>query len=441
MITIDQLLNIREKHPRVNTDTRKVSAGDLFFALKGDRFDGNLYAAEALSKGAAYAVIDNPDVAVPGDERYLLVPDTLLALQQLATAYRQTFTVPVFGLTGSNGKTTTKELIAAVLSTEKITHATAGNFNNHIGVPLTLLAMPRQTEIAVVEMGANQPGDIAELAAIAEPSHGLITNVGAAHLEKLLSLEGVRITKGALFDFLRANGGTAFVNLADHRVAQTAEGMAPVVTYGTDAATFQCKLLSESLEGMTLEVTARHWPEKEIFTSRLGGAYNALNILVAIAVGDHFGISRAGIRQGIFNYLPENQRSQLIDAGAFRIWLDAYNANPSSMRASVEHALRIEKSGVTLILGDMLELGEAENDIHREMGEWINTANPHLVIGIGPRMKHLVAAITGNTAWFPDGEAALPHLGTLLQGSALVVIKGSRGMKLEQVLPHLLAKP
>ena len=255
----------------------------MFFGIRGDRFNGNAYAADALEKGAALAVVDDSAFYRKEDSRYLWVDDTLVAIQQLALAYRMLFDIPILGITGSNGKTTTKELILSVLQTEKRVHATKGNFNNHLGVPLTLLAMPRDTEIALIEMGANQPGDIAELCEIASPTLGLITNIGAAHLEKLLSLDGVQETKGALFRYVDQNDGKIFCNLSDPRVRELAVGIPLAASYGTPEAEYYVKVLKESLSGMELAGHLKKNDGKIIkLESSLSGSYNALNISSAL---------------------------------------------------------------------------------------------------------------------------------------------------------------
>ncbi len=428
------LLTCIRDHHRVNTDTRQTRPGDLFFALRGARFDGNLYATEALARGASFAVIDRPDQAFAGDDRYIVVPDSLACLQRVATAWRLTFSIPVIGLTGSNGKTTTKELVASVLSTEKKIHATAGNFNNHIGVPLTLLAMPRYTEIAVVEMGTNMPGDIPQLVEFAQPTHTLITNVGEAHLENLGSLDGVMVEKGAVYRWVRDHGGFAFVNESDERVLKASEGVQERCTYGGPDSDVTFHILEEKLDGMRIEIRMKHWDAPMTVETQLAGFYNALNVAVAAAIGDHFGISKEGIQKGLYQYVPANQRSQLIRSGNRNIWLDAYNANPSSMKASVSHAFRTGAHKVALILGDMLELGPDEYRMHAELGEWLDGFNPFMVIGIGPRMQSLIEAVRTDGHWFATAAEALPRVPALIQDADFVLLKGSRGMRLEMLL-------
>ncbi|TAE57069.1 MAG: UDP-N-acetylmuramoyl-tripeptide--D-alanyl-D-alanine ligase [Bacteroidetes bacterium] len=428
-----RLLELYHLHPSVSTDTRTVKEGDLFFALRGDTFNGNAYAAAALEKGAAFAVIDDPDVHLPEDPRYILTENTLLALQDLARARRRTLSIPFLGITGSNGKTTSKELIFSVLNTAYKASATRGNLNNHIGVPLTLLAIPPDTEIAVIEMGANKPGDIRELVEIAEPTHGLITNVGFAHIEQLGGLEGVRVTKGALFDFCREHEGFIFVNEADPHVALAAGDYPRRSSYGAVASDYHYTLLHNSPEGMELEVSSPRWTEAARFRSQLTGEYNCMNILAAIAVGEHFGVSLDQIREGIYQYVPANNRSQLVKKGHLQIWMDAYNANPSSMRASVANAFSMQKGRTALILGDMLELGEQAVDMHTAMGAFVNTFTPAIVIGVGPLMKHMIEEIEAPHVWFPNAVSAIPEVAKLLQEVDFVLIKGSRGIALEKL--------
>jgi UDP-N-acetylmuramoyl-tripeptide--D-alanyl-D-alanine ligase len=422
----------------VSTDTRQLPPGVMFVALRGPRFDGNQYAAQALAGGAARAVVDDPScIPAGGDPRYLLVKNGLRALQQLATLRRRELRIPILGLTGSNGKTTTKELIQAVLSTQFRVHATRGNLNNHIGVPLTLLAIPDEAEIAVIEMGANQPGDIQELAEIAEPTHGLITNVGYAHIERLGSLDGVQQTKGALFDFVRAREGFLFVNAADPRVVAVAHAYHKQRDYGTPAAEFSLSIQENRLDGMTLLASSVNWAAPLTVTTSLSGPHNAHNILAALVVGHHYGITHAHLAQGIASYHAENNRSQLLHRGDLTVWLDAYNANPSSMRATIEHVFSVQSGRVALILGDMYEVGEDSPAIHRELGRFLNPYHPALTIGIGPQMKHLIDSLTGPSYWYPDAAAAQADLPGLLQGVDTLLIKGSRAMALEQVLAFL----
>lgn len=441
------LLSIFYQYPHISTDTRKIQQDDIYFALKGDNFDGNEYAAQALDKGAAYAVIDNPFVRVENDERYLLVENTLVALQTLGRDYRRTFDIPFLGITGSNGKTTSKELIASVLRTEKKIYATQGNLNNHIGVPLTLLAIPKDIEIAVIEMGANQPNDIRELCEIAEPTLGLITNIGKAHLEKLIDIKGVQTVKGQLFEAVGKVAGTIFVNQTDPLVVEKAAMLSVrtlttaiehQITYGMPNSEFQMNLLHHSMQGMEIEITCQHWKKAEIFHSQLTGTYNALNILAAVAVGDYFGISIEGIKKGIYGYVPTNHRSQWIEKNGLRILIDAYNANPSSMKAAITNIFETNPNQkIGLILGDMFELGAESEMEHRNLGKHIAQYHPSFIALLGkemhfadPELQHLPHFYSPDL--FSAKESILHQLKTT--GIEVLLIKGSRGMALERVL-------
>jgi len=429
-----ELFLLFQQYPRICTDTRKIKEGDLFFALRGDRFDGNKYAAQALEKGAAYAIIDDPQYANTEDARFILVSDSLKALQELARNYRKTFQIPFLGITGSNGKTTSKELIRSVLASEKKVYATSGNLNNHIGVPLTLLAMPQDTEIAIIEMGTNQPGDIRELVDIALPTDGLITNIGAAHLERLGNIAGVREEKGALFREVIEKGGTIFLNEGDAELRKLRGNYDRAISFGEGSLNYTVEVKNNTSSGMEISVESAGWKSPEIFHLNLSGSFNALNALAAIAVGEYFGISINGIRQGLGAYISQNNRSQMLERGGFQIYLDAYNANPSSMKAAIANVFEIQEGKTTLILGDMFELGTEEKQLHAELGSFINSFSPAVCIGIGPLMKHLIDEVNGKTHWFQDVEAARPSLLSLLKDTELILIKGSRGMALERLL-------
>ncbi|MCI4666683.1 MAG: UDP-N-acetylmuramoyl-tripeptide--D-alanyl-D-alanine ligase [Bacteroidia bacterium] len=432
------LLPLFKKYGSVSTDTRKIKKGDIFFALKGANFDGNKFAAQALDAGASIAIIDDPAFYPAQDQRYVLVEDVLKSLQELSTEWRKDLGLNIFGLTGSNGKTTTKELLASVLGTEKKIYATAGNFNNHIGVPLTLLSIKEGIELAIVEMGANQPGDIKELAEIAMPDMGLITNVGHAHLEKLGNLEGVRITKGALFDFVGGQEGSIFVNVADPNVKLAAQPYPNQITYGTPEADYYYELVNNDLHEMKLRVFGHRWDSPLELKSRLTGSYNCMNILAASAVAAELGVSREGIQEGIWAYQSTNNRSQVIKKGELTIWMDAYNANPTSMKAAIQHILSEKGSNTGLILGDMYELGDEEAEMHREIGQFASSLKAKLFIGVGPRMRHAVEGYSGeNGHWFADKEALIGELGELIRDIDTLLIKGSRSMAMEKLLDKL----
>ena len=433
---IDQLLTLFRQYPSINTDTRKTQPGDLFFGLRGDRFDGNKFAAQALEKGAARAIIDNPEYLQEGDERYILVKDSLKTLQNLARAWRRTFHIPFLGITGTNGKTTSKELIYSVLSTEKKAYATQGNFNNHIGVPLTLLGIPQDREIAIIEMGANQPGDIKELSEIAEPTHGMITNIGRAHLERFLSIDGVQKTKGELYDFMRERKGTIFLNETDPRVRKVAAGVDSVITFGEPVSDFWFEIQSHQLDSMKVKILSKKWDEPLVVNAQITGTHNGMNILAAAAIGDYFGISRAGIKAGIENYVSTNNRSQIIQRENYKIWMDAYNANPSSMEAAIKNIFETTTGKVALILGDMFELGKDEVKLHRDLGDFIRQFKPYRLIGIGPLMKEMTN-VHSHAEWFNSVDEALPEIPKLIEGADLVMLKASRGMALEKLLERI----
>lgn len=363
------LYDLYQKHPQISTDTRKIDKGCLFFALKGANFDGNAFAQQAIDKGAAYAIVDDKE-KVTG-KQFLLVEDVLSCLQRLANFHRKQFDIPVIAITGSNGKTTTKELIGATLKSHYPTHCTEGNFNNHIGVPLTLLAMPPKTEVAIIEMGANHIGEIAFLCRIAEPTHGIITNIGAAHLEGFGGIEGVKIGKGELYRFLENNKGTAFVNLNEDYLKEMAGDRLYRIEYAESNAPqkqnsiFQTKLLSIN---PFVEVAAlSEFGELTNISSQLFGAYNFNNIQTAITIGKYFKVPFAKIKKAIEAYNPQNNRSQVVKMGSNQFLLDAYNANPSSVSKALEGFANHKVGRKMAILGDMLELGTYSEQAHREI--------------------------------------------------------------------------
>lgn len=421
----------------VTTDSRKVKPGDIFFALSGENFDGNQFAAKALEDGAALAVVSSASIVPPGDPRYVLVPDTLLALQDLARSYRRSFTVPVIGITGTNGKTTSKELIHAVLSTEKKVHATVGNLNNHIGVPLTLLQMPADTEIAIIEMGANKHGDIKELVEIAEPTHCMITNIGRAHLERFGDIDGVEQTKGEMFDYAASHDCLAFVNVHDARVKRRAAQVLRQVTYGIEGADYWISNLVSAADHLQMTVRFQKANRDFVFRSNLIGPHNAENVLLAVAIGDHFGVSVASIQKGLQDYFPRLNRTELIQGPEFKVFLDAYNANPSSMEATLRGVSSQDYGKLTLFLGDMFELGRDSHVMHVELVRLVKKLFPtECLVGVGKEMSAAIAEV-GHGLAFSSLEDAAAHAKELTRGSKLVLIKGSRGMALERLLPHL----
>lgn len=434
--TIATLLECFSECQRVCTDTRKLLKGDLFFALRGDNFDGNRFADQALENGAAYVVVDN--AAVVKDQRYLLVEDTLIALQELARAYRQQLNIPILAITGSNGKTTTKELVAAVLSKAHQTHFTQGNFNNHIGVPLTLLAMPLTTEIAVIEMGANHQGEIAELCEIAEPTHGLITNIGKAHLEGFGGIEGVKKGKSELYAYLANHQGVAFINLEENHLAElaTQRGVKREIDYclstTPDPTTPYYEVRLDQLNP-TIKVAFLK-PDGNIRTveSTLSGRHNLQNIMTAIAVGKYFKVSSHLIAEGIAAYIPTNNRSQRLEHQGVGIYLDAYNANPSSMRAALQNFAAEAQGPQTVILGDMLELGETTAVEHLDIARLAQSLAFAKIVLVGEHFSAAAKAL--GLAHFSNVQEVSSTLDWSALGGTEMLIKGSRGMKLEQLL-------
>jgi UDP-N-acetylmuramoyl-tripeptide--D-alanyl-D-alanine ligase len=424
----ETLYSIFQKGAKISTDTRQVSEGCIFFALKGDKFDGNQYAAEALQKGAAYAVVDDP--AVVADDRFLLVEDVLAALQDLARHHRKTFTFPVIALTGSNGKTTTKELIAKVLSMKYNTYATKGNLNNHIGVPLTILSVdPAKHEMAVIEMGANHQAEIALLSTIALPTHGLITNIGKAHLEGFGGVEGIKKGKGELFDFLSKKKGTVFANTTHDTIMEMVSkrrAFGEIVFYCSESSAVNPILLQES-PFVIFENNGKK------VSTHLPGSYNFDNICAALAVGKHFEVADEDANEAVSTYQPDNNRSQIVKKGSNTVIMDAYNANPSSMAAAVANFAKLDAPKKMLILGDMFELGDAAEEEHLALGKLIAAEKFDIVILSGKLMQHALPALP-KAYYFPDKFSLHNWVMDNPQENTYILIKGSRGMALETVL-------
>ena len=367
MIEIEKLYELYRKCTGICTDSRKITEGCMFFALKGENFDGNDFAVQALKDGARYAVVDRVSLEAEHykGRKCILVENSLKTLQTLAKHHRRQFDIPVVGITGTNGKTTTKELISAVLASKYRIVATQGNFNNHIGVPLTLLRIDRETEIAVVEMGASAPGEIASLVEIAQPTCGLITNVGKAHLQGFGSFEGVKKTKGELYDYLRQKGGAVFYN-ADNQHLQEMVGYRKGLIlrpYGVQLQQVGIAPFSFENPFLTLNISTDRG-ERSIST-KLVGDYNADNVLAALCVGKHFDVHQADAIRAIEAYKPSNNRSQFIETGRNKVIMDAYNANPTSMAASLDNFASLDYPDKVLILGDMLELGPDSEAEHK----------------------------------------------------------------------------
>ncbi len=418
---LPELYKIYLQHPQIETDTRKLQPGVIYFALSGPNFDGNTFAAEALAKGAAYVVMDNPALAT--DARCIVVPDVLQTLQQLAKYHRQQFSIPFIAITGSNGKTTTKELIAAVLGKKYVTYATTGNLNNHIGVPLTLLKIKADAGMAIIEMGANHQKEIASYCEIALPDYGLITNCGKAHIEGFGGIEGVRKGKGELFDFLRANGGLVFRNTSLEYLDGMAKGIASQVTYGTDNATY---LGRPVMDGVFLKVELGGNEETTINTN-LVGEYNFPNVMAAVAVGRHFGVPVADIKAAIEAYNPDNSRSQYLQKGSNTFIMDAYNANPTSMRAAILNFANAALPNKALWIGGMKEMGTAEQEEHQQLVALIASYTWQSVILVGKEFKGL----QGSYPWFETSAEAAAFIHTHPPQNSSILVKGSRGSKME----------
>lgn len=431
---MESLYEVYRKHPVVTTDSRDCPAGSMFFALKGASFDGNAFAAKALEQGCACAVVDDADCCVTGDERYILVPDALQALQQLAALHRRRLRVPVLQITGTNGKTTTKELVAAVLGRKHRVLFTQGNLNNHIGVPKTLLRLTEEHEVAVVETGANHPGEIAFLSRLVDPDYGLITNVGRAHLEGFGSFEGVKRTKGELYDYLRAKGGTVFLHADDADLCGMAAGL-EALAYGTPGAGTDLWVEGEPVEGTVfLRLRWRRpgdrWHEVQ---TRLVGGYNFSNALAAVAVGLRFDVEPEQIDEALSAYEPGNNRSQFRDTGRNHLIIDAYNANPTSMRAALDNFARMEAAHKRVILGDMRELGADSAAEHQRVADLLSAMLLEQVWLVGERF----AAARHSFRCFADVEQVKQALTAEPVQGATVLIKGSNSTRL-YTLPDYL---
>jgi UDP-N-acetylmuramoyl-tripeptide--D-alanyl-D-alanine ligase len=424
---IPQLYDLYLQHPSVQTDTRKLKEGDIFFALKGPSFNGNEFASKALEAGAAYSVIDEERSRT--NERMILVDDVLSALQQLALHHRKQFKIPFIGITGSNGKTTTKELIHAVLSSHYRTYTTEGNLNNHIGVPLTLLKVKKDAEMAVIEMGANHAGEIASYCRYALPTHGLITNCGKAHLEGFGSVEGVKKAKGELFDHLRAFDGAVFIMNDYEYLQKMSRGIREIIQYGTTTGDVVGKV-SASDPFLTVSFT-KGFPG-EISTS-LVGDYNLPNVLAAVTLGKYFSVPDEKIKTSIESYKPSNSRSQMMNRGSNKIILDAYNANPSSMKLAIENFSRSAGEKKILVLGAMAELGEDSLSEHKAIVQQIKNHPWSEVVLVGGDFL----SIEHPFRKFNNAGEAGKWLGDQNIRDAYLLVKGSRSSQMEKVLEHL----
>jgi len=411
----------------VSTDTRKITRGSVFFSLKGEKFNANEFAAEALEKGAAYAVVD--EAKWVKNDRYILVDDALRSLQQLARYHRNQFDIPIIALTGSNGKTTTKELLKAVLSKKYNVLATIGNLNNHIGVPLTILSIDKTIELAIVEMGANHLGEIATLCEIANPTHGLITNIGKAHIGTFGGYDNIVRGKSELYQHLISTNGTVWINSNSHVLANLGKRFKSPLFYSANGDFYHCELVSAD-PYLKIKTEAG-----EFIQTHLIGEYNFENVAAALCVGKFFDVSTDKAKQAIEDYAPDNMRSQVVKKGTNTIILDAYNANPSSMEVAIESLGRMNANRKVAILGDMYELeGESEAE-HRKIAGWLRSNSIDEALLCGELIK---VAAEGNTSkYFSTKEQLIEYLQSHPIQEATILVKASRGMALEKVVDFL----
>ena len=422
---IEQLYKIFLAHPSIQTDTRKLKAGDLFFALKGPNFNGNLFAKQALEAGAAYAITDEP--VNFESEKIIQVDDVLTTLQLLAKHHRQQFTIPFIAITGSNGKTTTKELLHEVLSTTYKTYTTEGNLNNHIGIPITILKVKAGADIAVIEMGANHQKEIESYCAYTLPTHGLITNCGKAHLEGFGGEEGVKKGKGELFDYLRTNNGIAFIMKDYDYLNDMSKGIGSIFTYGTNDADVT-GVIKNSTGFLNVSITKG--AAIDTIQTQLVGEYNLPNVLASVAAGKYFKVPDDKIKWALENYSPSNSRSQLIENGSNKFILDAYNANPSSMKAAIENFAKMEGNKKVLLLGGMMELGTESITEHQSIINVIGNYKWQTVVLVGGdyhKLNHQYINLENSLQakdWFNQQQFE----------NTQVLIKGSRSMQMEKVI-------
>ena len=423
-MSIIDLYDLFIHNPQITTDSRNCPKGSIFFALKGDKFDGNQYAGKALASGCVYAVIDNPDYYI--GERTILVDNVLKTLQQLAHHHRKVLGLPIIGITGTNGKTTTKELLAAVLSTKFNLLYTEGNFNNHIGVPLTLLRLTHDHEMAVIEMGASHPGDIKELVDIVHPNYGIITNVGRAHLEGFGSFEGVIRTKGELYDYIRRSKGKIFIKKENEYLQSIAKGIEQI-TYGNGDDAFasgQVVSCDPFLVFNWKQQGKLHTVETHII-----GSYNLDNVLAAVAVGRFFKIPAERISRAIAAYVPTNNRSQFKKTDNNELIIDAYNANPSSMKVALDNFITMPVQPKAIILGDMRELGPTSDELHAEVVAQIKKGQFDKVFLCGEHFSKVGKEFSP----FATTEAMVEELRKQPLKGYHILIKGSHSMGLEKL--------
>ena len=427
-ISISDLYEIYKSFPQVQTDTRQLKKGDLYFALKGPNFNGNEFALQALEQGAAYAIVDEPVQASEHLQmRILQVEDVLTSLQALAKFHRAQFNIPFIAITGSNGKTTTKELVAAVLSSHYKIYTTKGNLNNHIGVPLTLLSIQQDAQFAIIEMGANHLKEIESYCSYTLPTHGMITNCGKAHLEGFGSEEGVRKGKGELFDYLRAHQGTVFLMQDFDYLVKMTQGISNIIGYGKEHGQIQGDAIDHN--GM-LTVQIKKGIEIDSIQTHLVGNYNLPNVLAAVAIGHHFKVPNDKIKMAIENYIPSNSRSQLLNWNNNEVILDAYNANPSSMKLAVENFAKMNKQNKMVCLGGMRELGADTLMEHQMLIDQLKETNWKQVMLVGSEFK----PCNHNFLYFDTVLEAKAWLQAQELKGYTLLIKGSRGIQMEQLI-------
>ncbi|MEK6780237.1 MAG: UDP-N-acetylmuramoyl-tripeptide--D-alanyl-D-alanine ligase [Bacteroidota bacterium] len=425
---IEQLYQTYLETGNISTDTRQITPNSVFFALKGDKFNANEFAAQALSKGARYAIVD--DERFVKSDRYIFVEDSLTALQDLARHHRSQLKIPIIGLTGSNGKTTTKELVNAVLSQKFKTYATKGNLNNHIGVPLTILSIDKSVEVAIVEMGANHLGEIALLSSIANPTHGFITNIGKAHIGTYGGLDNIIRGKSELYQHLVMNNGTVFINSKNPILSNMAKRFRSPIFYPAAGDYYSCELL-ESDPFLKIKVE-----NGDIIQTQILGAYNFENIAVALCIGKYFEIDSTLAHQAVAAYVPGNMRSQILKKGNNTVILDAYNANPSSMQAAVENLSSMKAARKVAILGDMFELEEEAVNEHRSLGLLLKKNKFDRVYLCGKLMRSAKEEFP-EALLFESKDLLTEELKRNPIHDSVILVKASRGIGLETVLEFL----
>ena len=424
-MNIPELYELYLQNPSVETDTRKLKKGDIFFALKGPLFNGNHYANTALQAGASYCICDEPNDAT--NDQVIYVKDSLKTLQELAKYHRQQFTIPFIAITGSNGKTTTKELVSQVLTTTYKTYTTEGNLNNHIGVPLTLLRIKKDAEMAVIEMGANHQKEIESYCSYTLPTHGIITNCGKAHLEGFGGEEGVKKGKGELFTYLKDTDGTAFINTDYDYLLDMSKGINKLVPFGERCGDITGIIASEETY---LEVSITNGANIPSIKTHLIGGYNLPNILTAVCVGKVFSVTDENILNALENYKPTNSRSQLIEINSNKIILDAYNANPTSMKAAIENFAQMAGEKKVLILGGMMELGENSLQEHKEIVNLIAKYSWKEIVLVGKDYTNLPSNFIG----FTNSSEAKSWYQKQKFENTQILVKGSRSMQMEKVV-------